>query len=186
MARRRSPAASPACSATIRRSSRVSCPWCEGRSADPRLSVIEGLPVSTSADTNDIKEGLTFQPKFDASGLVTCVATDAVTCAVLMVAHMNDEALRRTIASGEAWYFSRSRNALWRKGETSGHVQRVVEMRLDCDQDAIWIRVEQTGAACHTGRRSCFYRAVTAGDGGPRLSLVDADKMFDPAKVYRE
>ena len=79
---------------------------------------------------------------------------------VLMVAHMNDEALRKTIASGEAWYFSRSRNALWRKGETSGHVQRVVEMRMDCDQDAVWIRVEQTGAACHTGRRSCFYRAV--------------------------
>jgi phosphoribosyl-AMP cyclohydrolase len=104
---------------------------------------------------------------------------------VLMVAHMNDEALRRTIASGEAWYFSRSRNALWRKGETSGHVQRVVEMRLDCDQDAIWIRVEQSGAACHTGRRSCFYRAVSPSDGGPQLSFVDADKLFDPAKVYR-
>jgi len=117
---------------------------------------------------------------------VTCVATDAGTGAVLMVAHMNDEALRRTIASGEAWYFSRSRNALWRKGETSGHVQRVVEMRLDCDQDAIWIRVEQTGAACHTGRRSCFYRAVTAGEGGPQLSFVDADKVFDPKAVYRK
>jgi phosphoribosyl-AMP cyclohydrolase len=116
---------------------------------------------------------------------VTCVATDAGTGDVLMVAHMNDEALRRTIASGEAWYFSRSRNALWRKGETSGHVQRVVEMRLDCDQDAIWIRVEQSGAACHTGRRSCFYRAVSPSDGGPQLSFVDADKLFDPAKVYR-
>ncbi len=92
---------------------------------------------------------------------MTCVATDAGTGEVLMVAHMNDEALRKTIASGEAWYFSRSRNSLWRKGETSGHVQRVVEMRIDCDQDAVWIRVEQTGAACHTGRRSCFYRAVT-------------------------
>ena len=114
--------------------------------------------MSTSADINDREEGLKFQPKFDASGLVTCVATDAGTGDVLMVAHMNDEALRKTIASGEAWYFSRSRNALWRKGESSGHIQRVVEMRLDCDQDAIWIRVEQTGAACHTGRRSCFYR----------------------------
>ena len=92
--------------------------------------------MSTSLDNNDIEEGLEFQPKFDASGLVTCVATDAVTSEVLMVAHMNDEALRRTIASGEAWYFSRSRNSLWRKGETSGHVQRVVEMRMDCDQDA--------------------------------------------------
>jgi phosphoribosyl-AMP cyclohydrolase len=142
--------------------------------------------VSTSAVINDIEEGLQFQPKFDGSGLVTCVATDVITGDVLMVAHMNDEALRKTIASGEAWYFSRARNALWRKGETSGHVQRVVEMRMDCDQDAIWIRVEQTGAACHTGRRSCFYRAVTAGEGGAKLSFVDADKLFDPAVVYRK
>ena len=142
--------------------------------------------MSTSAETNDIEEGLTFQPKFDAAGLVTCVATDAATGEVLMVAHMNDEALRKTIASGEAWYFSRSRNALWRKGETSGHVQRVLEMRLDCDQDAVWIRVEQSGAACHTGRRSCFYRKVEAGEGGARLSFVDADKVFDPAKVYQK
>ena len=94
-----------------------------------------------------------FQPKFDASGLVTCVATDASTGEVLMVAHMNEEALRKTIATGEAWYFSRSRKALWRKGETSGQTQRVVEMRMDCDQDAVWIRVEQAGAACHTGRQ---------------------------------
>jgi phosphoribosyl-AMP cyclohydrolase len=142
--------------------------------------------VSKSADIHDREEGLAFQPKFDASGLVTCVATDAATGEVLMVAHMNAEALRKTIASGEAWYFSRSRNSLWRKGESSGHTQRVVEMRMDCDQDAIWIRVEQTGAACHTGRRSCFYRAVTQGDGGARLSFVDAERMFDPAKVYRK
>jgi len=141
--------------------------------------------VSTSPDSIDIEEGLKFQPKFDASGLVTCVATDAGSGEVLMVAHMNDEALRKTIASGDAWYFSRSRQSLWRKGESSGQTQRVVEMRLDCDQDAIWIRVEQTGAACHTGRRSCFYRAVTPGDGGAQLSFVDADKLFDPAKVYR-
>jgi phosphoribosyl-AMP cyclohydrolase len=142
--------------------------------------------VSTSAGINDFEEGLAFRPKFDASGLVTCVATDAGTGDVLMVAHMNDEALRKTIASGEAWYFSRSRNALWRKGETSGQVQRVVEMRLDCDQDAVWIRVEQTGAACHTGRRSCFYRKVTAGEGGTQLSFVDADRLFDPQAVYRK
>ena len=142
--------------------------------------------MSTSADINDIEEGLTFQPKVDASGLVTCVATDAATGDVLMVAHMNDEALRKTIASGEAWYFSRSRNALWRKGETSGQTQRVVEMRLDCDQDAVWIRVEQSGAACHTGRRSCFYRKVTGGEGGARLSFVDADKVFDPKAVHRK
>ena len=107
--------------------------------------------MSASAHNHDREEALAFQPKFDASGLVTCVATDAVTGDVLMVAHMNDEALRKTIASGEAWYFSRSRQSLWRKGETSGHTQRVVEMRMDCDQDAIWIRVEQSGAACRRG-----------------------------------
>jgi phosphoribosyl-AMP cyclohydrolase len=142
--------------------------------------------VSTSTAINDVEEGLTFKPKFDASGLLTCVATDAGSGEVLMVAHMNDEALRKTVASGEAWYFSRSRNALWRKGESSGHVQRVVEMRMDCDQDALWIRVEQTGAACHTGRRSCFYRAVTTGEGGAQLSFVDAERLFDPKDVYRK
>jgi phosphoribosyl-AMP cyclohydrolase len=88
--------------------------------------------------------------------------------------------------SGEAWYFSRSRNALWRKGETSGQTQRVVEMRVDCDQDAIWIKVEQHGAACHTGRRSCFYRAVTEGEDGAKLSFVDADRLFDPKAVYQK
>jgi len=141
--------------------------------------------VSTSAEINDLEEGLSFKPKFDASGLLTCVATEAASGEVLMVAHMNDEALRKTVASGEAWYFSRSRNALWRKGETSGQTQRVVEMRMDCDQDAVWIRVEQTGAACHTGRHSCFYRKIEAGEGGVRLSFVDAERLFDPEKVYK-
>src|ERR1700691_435687 len=120
-------------------------------------------PPGTAAE---LEEGLALQPKFDAAGLVTCVATDAASGDVLMVAHMNDEALRKTIASGDAWYFSRWPNALWRKGESSGQTQRVVEIRMDCDQDAVWIRVEQTGAACHTGRRSCFYRAVASGEGG--------------------
>ena len=142
--------------------------------------------MSISTAIHDIEEGLAFKPKFDASGLVTCVATDAATSEVLMVAHMNDEALRKTIASGEAWYFSRSRQSLWRKGESSGHVQRVVEMRIDCDQDAVWIRVEQTGAACHTGRRSCFYRAVSAGESGAQLAFVDAERLFDPKDVYRK
>jgi phosphoribosyl-AMP cyclohydrolase len=142
--------------------------------------------VSPSTHDHDREEGLAFQPKFDASGLVTCVATDALTGDVLMVAHMNDEALRKTVASGEAWYFSRSRNTLWRKGETSGQAQRVVEMRMDCDQDAVWIKVEQIGAACHTGRRSCFYRKVD-GDGGEiRLSFIDADRLFDPNQVYQK
>jgi phosphoribosyl-AMP cyclohydrolase len=136
---------------------------------------------------SDIEESLTLAPRFDADGLVTCVATDAATGEVLMVAHMNDEALRKTIASGDAWYFSRSRRALWRKGESSGHTQRVVELRLDCDQDAVWIRVEQRGpGACHTGRRSCFYRAAAIGQTGAAVTLEfrDADKEFDPAKAY--
>ena len=142
--------------------------------------------MSTSADAHDREEGLAFQPKFDASGLLTCVATDAATGDVLMVAHMNDEALRKTIASGDAWYYSRSRQALWRKGETSGQTQRVVEMRMDCDQDAIWIRVEQAGAACHTGRHSCFYRRIGGAGGDARLTFVDAERKFDPTQVYRK
>ena len=140
--------------------------------------------MSASADSREIEEGLTLRPKFDAAGLLTCVATDAATGEVLMVAHMNDEALRKTVASGEAWYYSRSRQSLWKKGESSGHVQRVVEMRMDCDQDAVWIRVEQAGAACHTGRRSCFYRRIEAGESGARLFFVDADRVFDPSQVY--
>jgi phosphoribosyl-AMP cyclohydrolase len=142
--------------------------------------------VSTSQATDDREEGLAFQPKFDASGLLTCVTTDAASGEVLMVAHMNEEALSKTIASGEAWYFSRSRNALWRKGETSGQTQRVIEIRADCDQDAIWLRVEQVGAACHTGRKSCFYRKVEADKGGARLSFVDADRLFDPDAIHRK
>jgi phosphoribosyl-AMP cyclohydrolase len=135
----------------------------------------------------DIEEGLVLEPKFDADGLVTAVVTDAKSGDVLMVAHMNDEALRKTIASGEAWYYSRSRKALWTKGETSGHVQRVLELRVDCDQDALWLKVEQQGAgACHTGRRSCFYRAIPLGKAGStRLEFRDAEKAFDPGKVYK-
>jgi len=138
--------------------------------------------------TEQVEEGLAFAPKFDADGLVTCVATDVRSGDVLMVAHMNAEALQRTIASGEAWYFSRSRRALWKKGESSGHGQRVVEMRIDCDQDAVWIKVEQAGpGACHTGRRSCFYRAVPLGQSGAvTLEFRDGEKTFDPAAVYRK
>ena len=103
-----------------------------------------------------------------------------------MVAHMNAEALQKTVATGEAWYFSRARKALWRKGETSGHVQRVKELRVDCDQDALWLKVEQSGeGACHTGRRSCFYRAVPLGQKGTvKLEFRDAGKSFDPKAVY--
>ena len=109
-------------------------------------------------------------PKWDANGLITAVATDAASGAVLMVAHMNAAALAATLATGEAHYWSRSRAELWHKGATSGHIQRVVDMRIDCDQDAIWLQVEPAGPACHTGETSCFYRRVTAAglvrDGG--------------------
>jgi phosphoribosyl-AMP cyclohydrolase len=138
---------------------------------------------------SDIEESLTLQPRFDADGLVTCVATDAATGDVLMVAHMNEEALAKTIATGDAWYYSRSRRALWRKGESSGHTQRVVELRVDCDQDAVWIRVEQAGpGACHTGRRSCFYRAAPLRQSGATVTLEfrDAEQAFDPKATYRE
>ena len=106
--------------------------------------------------------GLALNPKWDALGLVTAVATDAATGEVLMVAHMNADALAATLATGKAHYWSRSRQELWHKGATSGHIQRVVEMRIDCDQDALWLKVEPAGPACHTGARNCFYRRVTA------------------------
>ena len=142
--------------------------------------------MADSISSKVSEEGLVLAPKFDADGLVTCVATDAGSGELLMVAHMNAEALKRTIETGEAWYFSRSRKALWRKGESSGHTQHVVEMRVDCDQDAIWIKVEQHGpGACHTGRRSCFYRAVPLKQSGTiALQFRDADKSFDPSNVY--
>ena len=140
-----------------------------------------------STHAHDIEEGLTLLPKFDADGLVTAVATDVASGDVLMVAHMKAESLAKTIETGEAWYFSRSRKKLWKKGEQSGHVQRVAELRVDCDQDAVWIKVEQVGAGgCHTGRRSCFYRAAPLGQtGAVKLEFRDADKTFDPAKVYK-
>jgi phosphoribosyl-AMP cyclohydrolase len=107
-----------------------------------------------------LEEGSVLSPRFDAAGLVTCVATDAATGEVLMVAHMNAEALRRSIETGEAWYWSRSRQELWHKGATSGQIQTIVEMRIDCDQDALWLKVTVggDGGCCHTGRKSCFYR----------------------------
>jgi phosphoribosyl-AMP cyclohydrolase len=126
------------------------------------------------ADNPDIERSLTLTPRFDAAGLLTCIAVDAASGEVLMLAHMNEEALRRSIATREAWYWSRSRNELWHKGATSGQVQKIVEMRIDCDQDALLIRVEVggDGGACHTGRRSCFYRHIELGsDGGGFAAL---------------
>lgn len=109
----------------------------------------------------DLREtGLVLDPKYDSAGLITAVATDRVSGDVLMLAHMNAEALRLTVESGEAHFWSRSRAALWKKGETSGHVLRVADIRIDCDQDAVWLIVDPAGPACHTGERSCFYRRI--------------------------
>jgi phosphoribosyl-AMP cyclohydrolase len=107
-----------------------------------------------------LEQGQILTPRWDAAGLVTAVVSDASTGEILMLAHMNEEALERSIASNEAWFWSRSRQSLWKKGESSGNVLRIVEMRIDCDQDAIWIKADPAGPACHTGERSCFYRRI--------------------------
>jgi len=148
--------------------------------------VPDNSPFQPAGSAPELEEGLALTPKFDADGLVTAVATDVISGDVLMVAHMNVEALAKTIATGEAWYYSRSRRALWRKGETSGHTQRVVEMRIDCDQDAVWIKVEQVAGACHTGRRSCFYRTVPLGTPGTVTLEFVGERVFDPKAAYRE
>lgn len=119
-----------------------------------------------------LEEGAALTPKFGADGLISAIAVDAATKDILMLAHMNAEALAKTLESGDAWYFSRSRNQLWRKGETSGHTQRVKEIRVDCDQDAVLLLIEQAGPACHTNRRSCFYRVVERGESGPVLRVL--------------
>lgn len=127
------------------------------------------------ASATEVEEGRVLSPKFDRDGLVTAVVVEAATRELLMVAHMNAEALQRSIMSGIAHYWSRSRQTLWRKGETSGQIQRIVEMRIDCDQDAVMLSVEVggDGGCCHTGRRSCFYRAIPLGDARAALRFVD-------------
>jgi phosphoribosyl-AMP cyclohydrolase len=129
-----------------------------------------------AADKNSLEEGRVFTPRFDGAGLVTAVVTDSADGAVLMVAHMNAEALALTLETGVAHYWSRSRNRLWKKGETSGNVQHVEEIRTDCDQDAVWlkVRVGGDGASCHTGRHSCFYRVAHLEDGEALLRLEAA------------
>ncbi len=121
------------------------------------------FPTAPSKDA--LERGAVLSPRFDASGLIAVVATHAQTGEVLMFAHMNAEALARTLELGEAVYFSRSRNEIWHKGATSGQIQKIVEMRVDCDQDCLWIKVlpQGDGGACHVGFRSCFYRVVEDG-----------------------
>jgi phosphoribosyl-AMP cyclohydrolase len=127
--------------------------WCGCSSALPNYTLNKEM-------TDSIETTPDLTPRWNADGLITAVVTDASTGEPLMLAHMNEESLRLTIESGEAWFWSRSRARLWKKGESSGHVLKVVELRIDCDQDALWVRAEPQGPACHTGARSCFYRRV--------------------------
>ena len=136
-----------------------------------------------------VEEGCVLAPKFDSNGLIPCITTDASTGEVLMLGYMNGEAFERTIESGEAHYWSRSRQCLWHKGSTSGFVHKIIEIRIDDDQDAVWLRVKisGTGASCHVGYRSCFYRSVQLGppsDGPVQLVFTESAKTFDPAEVY--
>ena len=147
------------------------------------------VPFADRATVEQVEEGLALTPKFDADGLIPCITTDANSGDVLMLGYMNGEALQQTIATGEAHYWSRSRQCLWHKGATSGLTQKVVEMRIDDDQDAVWLRVRVagSGASCHVGYRSCFYRSVDLNgpSGEPaRLVFTESEKSFDPEDVY--
>ncbi|WP_349357423.1 phosphoribosyl-AMP cyclohydrolase [Stappia sp.] len=142
---------------------------------------------ATRGDKGEVEQGSTFQPKFDADGLIACVVTDADDGTVLMVGYMNAEALDRTLETGEAWYWSRSRQSFWKKGETSGQVQQVVEILTDCDQDALVLRVRVAGngATCHVGYRACFYRRlVRRDDGTTALEHAGGARVYDPKDIY--
>ncbi len=135
-----------------------------------------------------LEEGAALTPRFARDGLVTAIVTDADDGELLMVAHMNAEALKRTIETAEGWFWSRSRGELWHKGATSGTVLKVSELRVDCDQDAVWlkVRVEGAGVSCHTGRRSCFYRSVPLGSDSPALAFLDDMPRVDPKSLYEK
>ena len=138
------------------------------------------------SDKAALEEGEAFSPRFDRDGLVTAIVTDVGDGVLLMVAHMNEEALRLTLETGVAHFWSRSRAKLWKKGETSGNLLQVVEVMTDCDQDAVWLKVTVGGhdATCHTGRRSCFYRSVRIEDGKARLANDGSGARFDPDAIY--
>jgi phosphoribosyl-AMP cyclohydrolase len=142
---------------------------------------------SSRFSVEQVEEGSDLAPKFDSQGLIPVVTTDAVSGEVLMLGYMNAEALAKTIETGEAHYWSRSRQCLWHKGATSGFVQIVCEMRIDDDQDAVWLRVRvEGGASCHVGYRSCFYRSIPLGTkaGDAVLNYVEREKTFDPRAIY--
>jgi phosphoribosyl-AMP cyclohydrolase len=145
------------------------------------------MPKKFAARTSieQVEEGNDLAPKFDAEGLIPAVTTDVHSGELLMVGYMNAEALSKTIETGEAHYWSRSRQALWHKGATSGLVQTVKELMIDDDQDTVWLKVDVAGgASCHAGYRSCFYRRIPLGKGASRLEFTDTEKVFDPKKVY--
>jgi phosphoribosyl-AMP cyclohydrolase len=131
-----------------------------------------------------IEEGTEFNPKFDSNGLITAIAQDAATGEILMVAYMNQEALAITIETGNAVYFSRSRQKLWRKGEESGHTQKVQKILVDCDQDCLILKVTVDHGQCHVGYNSCFYRALKGG-GEKTLEFI-AKKTYDPKEAYKK
>ncbi len=131
----------------------------------------------------NVEEGLDFTPRFDSNGLIPAIAQDAKTGQILMVAYMSAEALEQTIRCGYAVYFSRSRNKLWRKGEESGHVQKIQQILVDCDQDCLLLKVNVDQGQCHTGHQSCFYRALE--EGQPKKLVTVAQKVYDPKQAYR-
>lgn len=150
---------------------------------------MSSTPFAERRSVEQVEEGTELAPRFDEHGLIPAVTTDAATGELLMVGYMNAEALRLTIETGEAHYFSRSRQALWRKGETSGLVQHVLELLIDDDQDCVWLRVEiEGGVSCHVGYRSCFYRRVPVGkahaEGARKLEFTMTDKAFEFAQMY--
>jgi phosphoribosyl-AMP cyclohydrolase len=145
------------------------------------------IKFARRSSVEQVEEGTDLAPKFDADGLIPAVTTDYASGELLMHGYMNAEALERTIRTGEAHYYSRSRRALWHKGATSGLVQRVAELMIDDDQDCVWLRVHvDGGASCHVGYRSCFYRRVPIGAASTdvRLEFTESEKVFDPAEVY--
>ena len=141
---------------------------------------------ATRTSVEQVEEGTDLAPKFDTEGLIPAVTTDANTGELLMVGYMNAEALKRTIETGEAHYWSRSRQVLWHKGATSGLVQKVTELMIDDDQDCVWlkVRVGGDGASCHVGYRTCFYRRIPLGKGKKRLEFTEEEKVFDPKVIY--
>ena len=157
-------------------------------SDQPETKPTAKIDFASRTSVEQVEEGHDLAPKFDSDGLIPCITTDAASGEVLMLGYMNRESLEKTILTGEAYYWSRSRQVLWHKGATSGLIQQVVELRIDDDQDAVWLRVQlQAGehadpASCHVGFRSCFYRTVELKTG--RISYAEKEKTFDPKVVY--